>query len=54
MNIVNNLTFFLTGLLHAIPNDETTSVKEAVMKPAKKNGVFSENCLFYMYSMFCV
>lgn len=32
---------FLTGLLHAVPNDETLSVKEAMKlheKPVKKNG----------------
>jgi len=35
----------LTGLLHAIPNDETLPVKEAVKpqkNPAEKNGAFSE------------
>lgn len=32
---------FPTGLLHAVPNDETLSVKEATKlreKPVKKNG----------------
>lgn len=36
---------FLTGLLHTIPNDETSSVKEAMKlheKTAKKNGAYSE------------
>lgn len=56
VNTVNNIKLYLTGRLHAIPNDETPSVKEAVQlhaKPAKKNGVFSEKCV-YMYNMCCV
>lgn len=41
---------FPTGLLHAVPNDETLSVKEAMKlreKPVKKNGtlVTSTNAL---------
>lgn len=43
------MKLFLSGLLHAIPNDETASVMEAVKlheKPAKKTGAFSVECVF--------
>lgn len=46
------MKLFLTGLLHAIPNDETSPVKEAVKlhkKPAKKNGVFPEGFVYVRY-----
>lgn len=57
MNTEYNFTFFLTGLLHAIPNDETASVKEAVTqhaKPAKTNGVFTSVSTLCVQYVFCV
>ena len=47
----------LTGLLHAIPNDDTSPVKEAVKlhdKPAKKSGEFSEKCVCSSCLIFAV
>lgn len=39
------MKLFPTGLLHAIPNDETSPAKGAMRqheKPAKKNGAFAK------------